>query len=117
MVKAAAPATQMILATQSSRLVDEFTADQVMIVERDDKRPRTLFRRLDEEGLSEWLERYCLSELWEKNVLEGAHNADTTSHNRRRTDRGTVYKRGTAMAKAFGFDKYVEFFETGGQSS
>ncbi len=80
MVKAAAPATQMILATQSSRLVDEFTADQVMIVERDDKRPRTLFRRLDEEGLSEWLERYCLSELWEKNVLGGAHNADTTSH-------------------------------------
>lgn len=71
MVKAAAPATQIILATQSSRLVDEFTADQVMIVERDEKRPRTLFRRLNEEVLSEWLERYCLSELWEKNVLGG----------------------------------------------
>jgi predicted ATPase len=71
MVKAAAPATQVILATQSSRLVDEFTADQVMIVERDEKRPRTFFRRLNEEGLSEWLERYCLSELWEKNVLGG----------------------------------------------
>jgi len=71
MVKATAPATQVILATQSSRLVDEFTADQVMIVERDEKRPRTLFRRLNEAGLSEWLERYCLSELWEKNVLGG----------------------------------------------
>ncbi len=71
MVKAIAPATQVILATQSSRLVDEFTADQVMIVERDEKRPKTLFRRLNEEGLSEWLERYCLSELWEKNVLGG----------------------------------------------
>jgi predicted ATPase len=45
MVKAAAPGTQVILATQSSRLVDEFKADEVMIVERDEKRPRTLFRR------------------------------------------------------------------------
>ncbi len=71
MVKAAAPATQVILASQSSRLVDEFTADQVMIVERDEKRPRTLFRRLSEKDLTEWLERYCLSELWEKNVLGG----------------------------------------------
>ena len=42
-----------------------------MIVERDEKRPRTLFRRLNEEDLHEWLERYCLSELWEKNVLGG----------------------------------------------
>lgn len=71
MVKAAPPATQVILATQSSRLVDEFTADQVMIVERDDKRPRTVFRRLNEQDLGEWLERYCLSELWEKSVLGG----------------------------------------------
>ena len=71
MVKAAPPATQVILATQSSRLVDEFTADQVMIVERDETRPRTVFRRLNEQDLMEWLERYCLSELWEKNVLGG----------------------------------------------
>ena len=71
MVKAAGSTTQVILATQSSRLVDEFTADQVMIVERDEKRPRTLFRRLSETDLTEWLERYCLSELWEKNVLGG----------------------------------------------
>ncbi len=71
MVKAAAPTAQVILATQSSRLVDEFTANQVMIVERDEKKPRTLFRQLNEKELSEWLERYCLSDLWEKNVLGG----------------------------------------------
>ncbi|MBW2034557.1 MAG: AAA family ATPase [Deltaproteobacteria bacterium] len=71
MVKAVTPATQVILATQSSRLVDEFTADQVMIVERDENRRRTIFRWLKEQDLAEWLERYCLSELWEKNVLGG----------------------------------------------
>ncbi|MBM4164899.1 MAG: hypothetical protein FJ222_10760 [Lentisphaerae bacterium] len=71
MVKAAAVQTQVILATQSPRLVDEFTADQVVVVERDAVKPRSVFRRLDPEKLGEWLERYCLSELWEKNVLGG----------------------------------------------
>lgn len=71
MVKAVPPAAQVILATQCSRLADEFTADQVMIVENDANRPRTLFRRLNEQNLAEWLERYSLSELWEKNVLGG----------------------------------------------
>jgi predicted ATPase len=61
----------VVLATQSPRLVDEFSADQVLIVERDETRSRTLFRRLKEKHLAEWLERYCLSELWEKNVLGG----------------------------------------------
>ncbi len=71
MVKAAPPATQVILATQSSGLVDEFTADQVAIIERDEARPRTVFRSLSERDLSEWLEEYSLGELWEKNVLGG----------------------------------------------
>ena len=71
MVKSARPETQVILATQSPRLVDEFPADGVVIVARDDKRRRTVVRRLSEERLSEWLERYCPSELWEKNVLGG----------------------------------------------
>ncbi|MDX9724127.1 MAG: AAA family ATPase [Myxococcota bacterium] len=71
MVKAAAVSSQVILATQSPRLVDEFAAEQVVIVERDAVKPRTVFRRLDPALLSEWLERYCLSELWEKNVLGG----------------------------------------------
>ncbi len=71
MVRALPPATQVILATQSSRLIDEFTSDQVMIVAHDRKPPRTLLRRLNEQDLAEWLERYCLGELWEKNVLGG----------------------------------------------
>ena len=71
MVKAVSAQSQVILATQSPRLVDEFTADQVVIVERDTAKPRSVFHRLDQGKLGEWLERYCLSELWEKNVLGG----------------------------------------------
>lgn len=71
MVKTAAAQTQVILATQSPRLVDEFSADQVVIVERDTARPRSVFRRIEPAKLSDWLDHYCLSELWEKNVLGG----------------------------------------------
>jgi hypothetical protein len=28
-------------------------------------------RRLDAEALKEWIERYSLSELWDKNVIGG----------------------------------------------
>ncbi len=71
MVRAASSETQVILSTQSSRLIDEFSAGQVLIVERDALRPRSIFRRLNEHDLEEWLARYSLSELWEKNVLGG----------------------------------------------
>jgi predicted ATPase len=71
MVKAAASASQVILATQSCRLIDEFSAGQVLIVERRQDPPGSVFRRLDDDALAEWLARYSLSELWEKNVFGG----------------------------------------------
>lgn len=71
MVKAAAVHTQVVLATQSPRLVDEFSVDDIVVVERDAQKARSVFRRLDARQLQDWLERYCLSELWEKNVLGG----------------------------------------------
>ncbi len=71
MAKTAARHCQVILATQSSSLVDEFTADQVVVVERDTKLPRSIFRGLDSAALKDWLKRYSLSELWDKNVLGG----------------------------------------------
>lgn len=71
MVKIAGQHSQILLSTQSPRLVDEFTADQIVIVERDNGNQFTTFQRLDEHALHEWLEAYSLSELWEKNVLGG----------------------------------------------
>jgi predicted ATPase len=71
MVKIASQHSQVILATQSARLVDEFNAEQIIIVERDNIQRSSLFRRLDTEALQDWLNAYSLSELWEKNVLGG----------------------------------------------
>nr|WP_321497671.1 AAA family ATPase [uncultured Methanolobus sp.] len=71
MIRTASKNCQIILATQSPKLVDEFNSNEIMIIERDDKKQRSTFNRLDENALQEWMERYSLSELWEKNVLGG----------------------------------------------
>ena len=71
MIRTASQNTQVLLATQSTRLVDEFPADKVVVVERNEKTQASEFHRLNPEQLKEWLERYSLSELWEKNIFGG----------------------------------------------
>lgn len=70
-VKVAAQNTQVLVATQSMRLVDEFLPEQVVVAGRDEQKRCSVFKALDEGQLSEWLDRYSLSELWEKNVIGG----------------------------------------------
>jgi predicted ATPase len=71
MVKDASRHCQVILATQSPRLVDEFDTDDIIVAERIENENRTTFKKLDSQKLADWLENYSLSELWEKNVLGG----------------------------------------------
>jgi len=71
MIRTASRYSQLIIATQSTRLVDEFGCDNLVIVERDEAQKCSVFKRLDQEKLVEWLQNYSLSELWEKNVLGG----------------------------------------------
>jgi len=60
---------QVIVATQSTTLLDHFDPQDVLVVQR--RGQASEFERLDEEKLREWLEEYQLSELWEKNVIGG----------------------------------------------
>lgn len=69
MIKRASTSTLIVLATQSTRLIDEFSADQIVVVERDPASRSSVFKRLDAEALAEWLTNYTLAELWEKSVL------------------------------------------------
>ncbi|SPY35058.1 cobalt transporter ATP-binding subunit [Porphyromonas cangingivalis] len=71
MVKEASKHSQIIIATQAPRLVDEFEANQIIVVERDEKLNSTVANKLDQEDLSEWVKNYTLSELWDKNILGG----------------------------------------------
>lgn len=71
MIRMASANCQVIIATQSTRLVDEFELDQIVVVERDEENHCSQFKRLDEVKLKDWITRYSMSELWEKNVLGG----------------------------------------------
>jgi len=71
MVQTASQHCQVILATQSPQLLDEFSAEDIIVTERDRCNRYTVLKRLSSEELKDWLEDYCLSELWEKNVLGG----------------------------------------------
>ncbi len=70
LVKSVATETQVILATQSPRLVDEFDPGQVVVLEID-KKAGTQCKQLEAATLSEWLDEYSMGELWEKNIFGG----------------------------------------------
>ena len=70
---AASHQCQVILATQSVNLLDQFDPEDVIVVDREGG--SSTFKRVPEqmspELLKEWLDDYSLSELWEKNVIGG----------------------------------------------
>lgn len=69
MIKKASVQSQIIVATQSVNLVNEFSADDIIVADRADN--QTVFKRQSEEELESWLEEYSIGELWEKNVIGG----------------------------------------------
>jgi predicted ATPase len=71
MIKDAAKHAQIIIATQSTAIIDGFSTDDVIVVERDDSIQGTQARRLSKEDYQAWLDEYTLSELWDKNVIGG----------------------------------------------
>ena len=69
LIRSLATRIQVVVATQSTQMIDCFEPNDVVIVERN--RRCSSFRRLDADKLGDWLTDYSLSELWEKNVLGG----------------------------------------------
>jgi predicted ATPase len=69
LINSVANRCQVILATQSTLLVDCFEPEDIIVVERNNR--ESSFERLVEADLKDWLEEYSLSELWNKNVIGG----------------------------------------------
>jgi predicted ATPase len=69
MLRAASYDSQVVLATQSVTLMNQFELDDLIVVER--RKGTSVFERRDPEPLSNWLTDYSLGELWEKNILGG----------------------------------------------
>jgi predicted ATPase len=60
---------QVLVSTQSSAFLDNFTPEDIVVVGRNDK--ESTFRRQNADELKTWLEEYSLGEIWEKNVIQG----------------------------------------------
>lgn len=71
MVQKATENTQVIMATQSPRLLDSFDYKDVIVAEKDSETGCTVLKRLHEEDVKIWLEDYSLSQVWEKNIIGG----------------------------------------------
>lgn len=70
MIKAVAnKGTQVIVATQSSDLVNLFQPEDILTVNQING--ETVLRRLSAGDLSDWLEEYALGDLWKQNILKG----------------------------------------------
>jgi predicted ATPase len=73
LIQSAAKKTQLVVATQSPLLLNEFSIEDIVVVNR--KGGQSTFERLNHSDYNEWLEEYSVGELWAKNVIEGG-----TSH-------------------------------------
>lgn len=60
---------QLIIATQSSDLVNEFDPEDILVVSR--TKGSSEVKRLSNQELDEWLKEYTLGDLWKKNLLGG----------------------------------------------
>ena len=70
LVKKAAVDKQIVLSTQSAELLNNFEADDVVVVDKG--KSDSVFKRLTFAELSEWLEDdYTLGDLWNKNIFGG----------------------------------------------
>jgi predicted ATPase len=69
LVKSAAQHTQIIISTQSVTFINNFSPEDIIVVERNNNQSE--FRRLNEASLEDWMEEYTLGEIWEKNIIGG----------------------------------------------
>jgi predicted ATPase len=73
MLRQASVSSQILLATQSVTLINQFQPEDVVVAERGNGATAgaTEFRRLKSETYADWMEEYSLGEMWEKNLIGG----------------------------------------------
>ncbi|SDG28623.1 Predicted ATPase [Sinosporangium album] len=74
MIRAASRESQVLIATQSVTLINQFELNDLIVVER--AHGVSTFDRPDPDRLQAWLADYSLGELWEKNLLGGRPQAE-----------------------------------------
>ncbi|MGN0877988.1 MAG: AAA family ATPase [Oligosphaeraceae bacterium] len=72
LINLASRRTQVIVATQSSQLLDNFSFEDMVIVRR--AHGETCFERLKEDDYKVWLDEFSIGELWTHDMLQGGTN-------------------------------------------
>jgi predicted ATPase len=67
LIRKASASSQIIIATQSVELVNNFEPNEIIAVDRQNN--QSVFNRLDKENLKDWLDNYSIGELWNKNII------------------------------------------------
>ncbi|MEI7867948.1 MAG: AAA family ATPase [Candidatus Methylumidiphilus sp.] len=69
LIRSASTKTQIILSTQSVTLANQFSWQDIVVV--DYQNNASVFRRLQEEEVKSWLVQYDIGDLWAKNLIGG----------------------------------------------
>jgi predicted ATPase len=69
LLRQAATRSQVLIATQSVTLMNQFQLEDLIVVER--LKGASTFSRPDADQLAVWMSDYSLGELWEKNLIGG----------------------------------------------
>jgi predicted ATPase len=69
LLRSAAAKTQVVISTQSVPLVNQFAPEDIVVVDRE--QGQSVFKRLNQQAIANWLEDYGVGDLWEKNVIGG----------------------------------------------
>lgn len=60
---------QLIISTQSVELVNEFSPEDIVVV--DQENDASVFKRFSKDELYEWLNEFSMGEIWKRNILGG----------------------------------------------
>jgi predicted ATPase len=74
LIQDAAKRTQIIVATQSPLLLDQFSIEDIVVVNR--REGQSVFERLQRADFDEWLNNYSVGELWSRNIIEGGTTSE-----------------------------------------
>ncbi len=69
LLRKASQTTQVLVATQSVTLVNQFVPENIIVLER--QKGQSTFNRLDKKNMQDWLDEYGIGDLWEKNIIGG----------------------------------------------
>lgn len=69
LIKKVSTQSQIIIATQSVNLIDNFEPEDIITVDR--KENQSVFQRQSSETLKDWITEYSIGDLWNKNVIGG----------------------------------------------